>query len=160
MSSYLYAVVPYESGLQFPEETEDKFVYGMPKELNGISVDIDEECFCVYADFILINTCWRMSYLSCDENGWCKVRSEIYKVAKALNASEAWYVEELSTDIMLEPGFDFEDWKRSLREELAYCTCEVNIEMLRNQEWASLCHDDFADIVIERTIKSNNNTIM
>ena len=150
MSSYLYAVIPYESGLQFREEDEDRFVCGMPKELNDISVDIDKECYYMFADFILINTCWRMSYLTCDENGWCKVRSEIYKVAKALKATEAWYVEELSTDIMMEPGFDFEYWKRSLKEELAYCTCEVNIEMLRNQTWASHCHDNFSDIVVEK----------
>ena len=151
MSSYLYAVIAYKSGIKFPEDVVENFVCGyMPKELENVSVDIDEECYIVFSDFILINTCWRMSSLNCNENGWCKARSEIYKVAKALNASEAWYVEEPSTDKMMVDGFSFEDWKRSLKEELAYCTTEVTIEMLRNQEWASNCHDNFADVVIER----------
>ena len=149
--SYLYVVVPYKSELQFKED-DNLFVCGLPKELEGITLDIDEDLFDVYSDFVLINTCWGMSSLNCDDNGWCHIRSETYKIAKALNATEAWYVEELSTDKMTEPGFDFEDWKRSLREELAYYTCEVNIEMLKNQEWASHCHDDFADIVIEKPI--------
>lgn len=151
MSDYLYAVIPYKSGLHFQDEDEDKFVYGyMPKELNNISIDFDEECFKVFSDFILINTCCRMSSLNCNENGWCQIRYEIYKIAKALNAIEVWYVVELSTDAMLLPDFNFEDWKRSLKEELAYCTTDVTIEMLRNQEWASFCHDNFKDIVIER----------
>ena len=151
MSDYLYAVIPYKSGIQFPKDVEDQFVWGyMPKDLENVSVDIYEDCFIVFSDFILINTGWRMSSLNCNENGWCEARSEIYKVAKALNATEVWYVEELTTDKMMVAGFSFEDWKRSLKEELAYCICEVTLEMLRNHHWASYCHDNFADIVIER----------
>lgn len=151
MSDYLYAVIPYKSGLHFQNEDEDKFVCGyIPKELSNISIDFDKECFEVFSDFILINTCCRMSSLNCNENGWCQIRCEIYNIAKALNAIEVWYVAELTTDAMLLPDFNFDDWKRSLKEESAYCTTEVTIEMLKNQKWASYCHDNFGDIVIER----------
>ena len=151
MSSYLYAVIPYKSGLHFQDEDEDKFEWGyVPKELENISIDFDEECFIVFSDFILVNTCWRMSSLNCNENGWCHARCEIYEIAKALHAKEAWYVEELCTDAMMISDFNFEDWKRSLKDELSYCTTEVTIEMLRNHEWTSYCHDDFNDIVTEK----------
>ena len=151
MSSYLYAVIPYKSGLLFQDEDEDKFVRGsMPKEPENIDTEFDEGCFELFEDFILINTCCRMSSLNCNENGWCEIRCEIYAIAKALHAKEAWYVEELSTDKMLLPDFSFEEWKKSLKNELAYCTTEVTVEMLRSQRWASHCHDDFNDIVTER----------
>ena len=151
MSSYLYAVIPYKSGLHFQDEDEEKFLWSyVPKELKGIKMDFDEDCFIVFSDFILINTCSRMSSLNCNENGWCQIRYEIYAIAKALHAKEAWYVEELSTDKMMLPDFNFEEWKKSLKKELAYCTTEVTIEMLRNQRWASYCHDDYSDIVTEK----------
>lgn len=150
MSAYLYAVIPYDCGIRFHDNDENKFVYGyMPRELNNLSIEFDEDMFIAFSDFVLINTCWSMSFLNCEENGFCFVRNEIYKIAKALNASEVWYVEETSTDKMMEPDFNFEDWKRSLKEELAYCTKDVNLEMLRNNQWASYCHDDFSDIVLE-----------
>lgn len=156
MSDYLYAVIPYKSGLHFQDEDEDKFVCGyIPKELSDISIDFDEDCFEVFSDYILINTCCRMSSLNCNENGWCQIRCEIYNIAKALNAIEVWYVAELTTDAMLLPDFNFDDWKRSLKEESAYCTTEVTIEMLQNQKWASYCHDNFKDIVIEREFLYN-----
>ena len=110
MSAYLYAVIPYKSGLHFQDEDEDKFVFGyMPKELKGINKAFDEKCFEAFADFILINTCCRMSSLNCNENGWCQIRCEIYTIAKALLANEAWYVEELCTDEMMLPDFSFEE---------------------------------------------------
>ena len=90
-----------------------------------------------------------MSSLDCDENGFCYARNAIYKIAKALNAYEVWYVEELTTDEMTLSDFSFDDWKRSLKEENAYCTREVNLEMLKKGNWASYCHDDFSDIVIK-----------
>ena len=151
MSSYLYAVIPYKSGLHFQDEDERKFLwFHVPNELKGTNMDFDKECFIAFSDFILINTCWRMSFLNCNENGWCRVRCEIHAIAKALHAREAWYVEELCTDEMMLPDFNVEEWKRSLKDELAYCTTEVTIEILRNQRWASYCHDDFSDIVIEK----------
>ena len=150
MSDYLYAVIPYESGLHFKAKDEDKFVIGYkPKELKGMKIDFDRDCFWTFSDFILINTCWRMSSLDCDENGFCFARNAIYKIAKALNAYEVWYVEELTTDEMTLSDFSFDDWKRSLKEENAYCTREVNLEMLKKGNWASYCHDDFSDIVIK-----------
>ena len=155
MSDYLYAVIPYYSGLRFNVDAEDKFVSRMPKELKGYHIDFVKDLFYMFSDFILINTCWRMSSLTCDENGRCDARSAIYIVAKILNAKEVWYVEELCTDEMMMPDFKFDDWKRSLKEEKAYCTKEVTLDMLRSGHWASYCHDVFSDIVIDEESLSN-----
>ena len=155
MSDYLYAVIPYNSGLQFKEDAEDKFLRRMPKELKGYDIEFEEDLFDIFSDFILINTCWRMSSLTCDKNGRCDARSAIYIVARLLNAKEVWYVGEMCTDEMLESDFNFDDWKRSLKEKYAYCTKEVTLDMLRSGHWASYCHDDFSDIVIDEKYLTN-----
>ena len=155
MFDYLYAVIPYNSGLRFKEDAEDKFVERIPIELKGYDIEFEKGLFRMFSDFILINTCWRMSSLTCDENGRCDARSAIYIVARLLNAKEAWYVEELATDEMMTSEFNFDDWKRSLKEEKAYCTKEVTLDILRSGHWASYCHDDFSDIVIDEEYMSN-----
>lgn len=155
MSDYLYAIIPYNSGLRFKDDAEDKFVERMPKELKGYEIEFEKDLFQIFSDFIIINTCWRMSSLTCDENGRCDARSAIYIVARLLNAKEVWYVEEMTTDKMFLPDFKFDDWKRSLKEENAYCTKEVTLDMLRSGHWASYCHDDFSDIVIDEEYLSN-----
>ena len=155
MSDYLYAVIPYNSGLRFKEDAEDKFDRRMPKELRGYDIEFEEDLFWMFSDFILINTCWRMSSLTCAKNGRCDARSAIYIVARLLNAKEVWYVGEMCTDEMLRPDFNFDDWKRSLKEKYAYCTKEVTLDMLRSGHWASYCHDDFSDIVIDEKYMAN-----
>ena len=155
MSDYLYAVIPYNSGLRFKDDAEDKFVERMPKDIKGYDIEFEKDLFQMFSDFILINTCWRMSSLTCDENGRCDARSAIYIVARLLNAKEVWYVGEMCTDEMFRPDFNFDDWKRSLIEENAYCTKEVTLDMLRSGHWASYCHDDFSDIVIDQKYLTN-----
>ena len=152
MSSYLYAVIPYESPFIFPSTDGENFCFGfVPKELESLHSKLcDPDGITTYGDFLLFNTCVRMSSLCCDTHGFCAIRSEIYKIAKALKADEVWYVEELCTDQMDEPSFSLEKLKERMKTDLAYCTMEVSLDSLKQNKWASYNHDVFADIVVER----------
>ena len=154
MSQYLYAVIPYESGLNF-ESDDYGYQYNWfmkPSELNDIETEFDEDGddgYMLLPGCLLINTCFRMSDLQADERGYCHLRAEIYKIAKALGAQEAWYIDELACDAMQTDDFNFEDWKTSLQTTKSYCTMEVTVEMLQSGNYASYCHDSFSDILSE-----------
>lgn len=151
MSQYLYAIIPYNSGMDF-SSSEEPFIWEphVPEFEDVDSELTEEDGLQLYSEYITINTCARMSWLKCDENGYCWIRSEIYKLAKAVGAKEVWYIEELCHDDIEIKGPTIEEFKRQLANEFNYCTKEVNIDMLKDNSYASYCHDDFSDVVLEK----------
>lgn len=151
MSQYLYAIIPYKSGMDFTYNEEPFYWNPRVPEFDSIESELtDMESNQIYGDYLILNTCHRMSSLTCDTRGFCWIRSEIYKLAQAVGAKEVWYVEELCIDEIEEEGPSLDNFKQKLANELSYCTREVNLEMLRSDAYASYCHDDFSDIVEER----------
>ncbi len=151
MSQYIYAVIPYESGLRFARDAEEKYEYcpSMP-ELKSIDSEFAEPSgLYLFADFVRINTCYRVSAFTNHNNGYSYLRAEIYKIAKALGANEVWYVEELFTDEMFEPEFCFKKWIESFENENKNYIVELTTEVLKADDIYSYYHDNFSDIILE-----------
>ena len=72
MSAYIYAIIPYKSGLTFDTNEPYPFAYGfVPSELRGMDSEfIDEMAFEVFSDFIIINTCYRQSAFTNSKDGY------------------------------------------------------------------------------------------
>jgi len=148
MSAYLYAIIPYKSGVpsigcRIPE------LEGLESEL----YDIDGyDCF---EDFFLINTCHRMFSIMTDRDGFSWLRREIYKIATAVGAKEVWYCEELATDQMYDdecnPAYSIKELNTYIANN-SYCFLEYDIDTMREKsgKYASYMHDDFHDIVLAR----------
>lgn len=154
MSDYLYAVIPYKKGttLYSPDELEEGRSEPIIPELKGVYSEYAEgDGLKLFADFLLINTCGRQSWFTNIEDGYSQLRAEIYQIAKALGASEAWYAAELAVegDGMEESGFSFEDWTRSFKDGTRYAS-ELTIDVLKYKFICSYYHDDFSDIILER----------
>lgn len=151
MSAYVYALIPYKNKKLFkPEDGEISCPYPNIPELKGIQSEFaDTGLFDLFCDFVLVNTCYRLSsFIEC-ENGYCWLRAEIYKIAKALGANEVWYAEEYATDEMFEEGFSFDKWKDELRTSKRKYTQELTIDVLKSDCISSFYHDVFSDIVLE-----------
>ena len=150
MSAYIYAIIPYKSGLTFSRKEPIPCVYNpyLP-ELKSIDSEFIDEIV-QYSEFIMINTCYRQSAFIDNRDGYCWIRSEICQIARALGANEVWYVEENITDEMEEHDFSFEDWARSLREEKKQYVVELTVEVLKGEEMYDYYHDDFSDVIMER----------
>ena len=102
MSDYLYAVIPYKAGASFtPEEGETSVYCPEIPELKDIDSElVESDGLDLYADFLMINTCYRQSAFTGNINGYSWLRVEIYKIAMALGAKEVWYVAEMALDEM------------------------------------------------------------
>ena len=153
MSAYLYAIIPYKIGDSFcPDEGESYMSSLMNNEeipaLKGVVsefADID-----VFEDFLLINTCYRQSAFTERMDGYSWLRAEISRIAKALGASEVWYVEELVTDELYAQDFSlsYEEWVKEKREECSYCMTELTVDVLKGDIAYGFYHDDFSDLII------------
>ncbi len=146
MSAYAYALIPYKNKTLLKPEEGEVSCYPLFPEVKNIESEFTEPgSLEMFKDFILINTCYRLSsFIKC-EDGFCWLRAEIYKIAKALGASEVWYAEECATDEMYEENFSFDEWKISNRKY----TQELTIEVLKSDCISSIYHDNFSDIVLE-----------
>ncbi len=151
MSQYIYAVIPYESGLRFARDAEYKCEFGQSiPELKSLNSEFaGPNGVDLFTDFALINTCYRVSAFANHNNGYSYLRAEIYKIAKALGANEVWYVEELFTDEMFEPEFSFKKWIESFENENKNYIVELTTEVLKADDIYSYYHDNFSDIILE-----------
>ena len=151
MSQYIYAVIPYKNGDNFKPEEGDNFVwFPKIKELESINSEFtDPEGLELFADFVLVNTCHRVSAFANEKNGYSYLRAEIYKIAKALGANEVWYAEELATQEMDTPDFRFNKWIDSFENENKKYIVELTTEILKGNYIYSYYHDDFSDIILD-----------
>ena len=158
MSDYLYAVIPYKgTSLYSPDELEEGLSEPIIPELKGIySEYAEEDGLKLFADFLLINTSGRQSWFTNVEDGYSQLRAEIYQIAKALGASEVWYVAELATDEMYAKGFSFDDWTRSFKDGTRYAS-ELTVDVLKDKYIYSYYHDDFSDIILENSHQGNQS---
>ena len=151
MSDYLYAIIPYKSGESFTPQKGDNFIY-YPEipELKGIDSEFTEpDGLRLFADFLMINTCYRQSAFTENEDGYSWLRTEIYKIAQALGAKEVWYVAELATDEMYSEDFSFNDWLDSFKTRENY-VAELTVDTLKGKYICTYYHDDFSDIIKEK----------
>ena len=151
MSQYIYAIIPYESGISFSEDDIYPCVFGptLP-QLKEIESELtDREGLCLFADFLQINTCYRQSAFTNNKDGYSQLRAEVCTIARALGANEAWYVGELMTDQMDYPSFSYEAWSKSLKEGNSRFVVELTREILKGKEVYSLYHDNFSDIIMK-----------
>ena len=127
MSDYLYAVIPYNSGMYFDPNEEEPCIWEPNlQELKGIESEFVEiDGLTLFEDFLMINT------------------------SRALGAHEVWYVAELATDEMHIKGFSFDDWVQSFKNGERYA-CELNVDVLKNKYICTYYHDDFSDIIMEK----------
>ncbi len=151
MSDYLYAVIPYKSGINFDPNEEEPFSFGpVLPELKGIDSEfVEEDGLILFADFLMINTCYRQSAFTDNKNGYNWIRAEICQIARALGACEVWYVAELATDKMSLKGFSFDDWIQSFKNGERYAS-ELNINVLKDKYIFTYYHDDFSDIIMDK----------
>lgn len=149
MSQYIYAIIPYKSGISFSESESMPCVWApiLPQLDNVDSELTDPEGLVLFADFLQINTCYRQSVFTNNKDGYSWLRTEIYKIAKALDAKEVWSVEEPATDEMELPNFSFDSWKESLKTS-GY-VAELTTVFLKGNVFCSYYHDDFSDIINE-----------
>ena len=152
MSAYIYAIIPYKSGISFDDDELFPFVCDpILPQLDCIQSQFTKpDGLMLYKDFLLINTCLRQSVFTNNRDGYNLLRADIYAIAKALEANEVWYVEELVTDEIDEPNFSFEEWKKSLIIERAEHVAELTQDILKGKDVFSYYHDDFSDIMIEK----------
>lgn len=151
MSDYLYAVIPYKgTSLYSTDKLAEGVWFPVIPELKGIDSEYaEEDGLTLFADFLLINTCGRQSWFTNIEDGYSLLRAEIYKIAKALGASEVWYAAEMAMDAdgMEESGSSLEDWIRSFKDGTRYAS-ELTVDVLKDKYICTYYHDDFSDIII------------
>ena len=86
MSSYIYAIIPYKSGISFSihEPIPCKWSPFLP-ELKGIESEFaDPGGLCLFADFLMINTCYRQSAFTDNKDGYNWIRAEVCLPASCL----------------------------------------------------------------------------
>ena len=157
MSDYLYAVIPYNKGVNLysADELEEGRSYPVIPELKGIDSEYaEEDGLKLFADFLMINTCGRQSWFTNNEDGYSQLRAEIYKIALALGAREVWYVAEMATDEMYDKDFSFDNWIHSFKEGTRYAS-ELTLDVLKDRFICTYYHDDFSDIILERPTPLN-----
>ncbi len=156
MSQYIYAIIPYESGVSFCKDEPYPCVWNpfLP-ELKDIHSEFTEpDSLSLFKDFLMINTCYRQSAFTDNRDGFCWIRADICKIARALGASEVWYVAELITDEMEDWDFSFNEWRNSLNNEKKDLVVELSIDVLMGKNIYSYYHDDFRDVIMERPVKN------
>lgn len=155
MSDYIYAIIPYKSGIAFNSQEPYPCVWGIvPSELEGIDSEFtDSEGIVLFSDFLMINTCYRLSAFTNNEDGYNWMRADICRIAKALGAKEAWYVAELITDRMFNWDFSFDDWVESQHDEKKHLVAKLTLDILKGNTTYSYYHDDFSDIIMDAPIK-------
>ena len=157
MSDYLYAVIPYDKGvtLYSPDELEEGRSHPVIPELKGIDSEyVKKDGLKLFADFLMINTCGRQSWLTNNEDGFSQLRVEIYKIAMALGAREVWYVAEMATDEMYDKDFSFDIWIHRFKEGTRYAS-ELTLDVLKDRFICTYYHDVFSDIILERPTPLN-----
>lgn len=150
--TYLYAIIPYKSGISFSKDApcQSWWEADLP-ELNDINLEIIENgSLQLFSDFLMVNTCNKLFAFTDNKDVFCRIRSEIYQIARALRANEVWYVEELVTDEMFDPEFCLDYWINALKTEKKHLVAELSVDSLKSKEAYSCYHDDFADIIIEQ----------
>lgn len=151
MSSYIYAIIPYKSDISVTPE-EPCVCNPILPELKGIESEFADNSYLdLFPDFLMINTCYRKSAFMDNRDGYCWIRSEVCKIAKALGANEVWYADELAIQEMDDWEFSFDDWVARIKNELL--VVELTQEILKGKEMYSFYHDDFSDIIMERPPK-------
>jgi hypothetical protein len=156
MSQYIYAIIPYESGVSFCKDEPYPCVWNpfLP-ELKDIHSEFTEpDSLSLFKDFLMINTCYRQSAFTDNRDGFCWIRADICKIARALGASEVWYVAELITDEMEDWDFSFNEWRNSLNNEKKDLVVELSTDVLMGKNIYSYYHDDFRDVIMERPVKN------
>ena len=151
MSDYLYAVIPYDKGINFydPDMLEEGVEEPQIPELNGVDSEMaDPYILTLFKDYLRINTCRRQSEFAGNEDGYSWLRAEIYRIAQALGIHEVWYVAELATDEMYTKGFSFKDWLLSLKNGGRYVS-ELSVDVLKDKYICTYYHDDFSDIILK-----------
>jgi hypothetical protein len=153
MSAFIYAIIPYKSGITVSSKEPYPCIWNPSiPELKGIASELeltDPDGLSLFSDFLMINTCQRQSAFTCNRNGYCGLRTDIYMIAKALNANEVWYVVENITDEMEDWGFSFDEWIKSLSNEKKQYVVELTVEVLKGKTMYSYYHDDFSDIILK-----------
>ena len=151
MSAYIYAIIPYKSYFIFDTKEPYPCVWGfVPPELKGIDSEFTEaDGLELFADFLMINTCQRLSAFTNNKDGYNRMRADICKIATALGAKEVWYAEELATDEMDGWDFSFDEWVNGLKNENKKYVAELTVDVLKGNKIYSYYHDDFSDIIME-----------
>ena len=159
MSQYIYAIIPYKSGISFSKDEPYPCVWNpVLPELKDIDSEFaEQDSLCLFKDFLMINTCYRQSAFTDNRDGFCWIRADICKIARALGASELWYVAELITDEMEDWDFSFNEWCNSLKNVKSNLVVELNTDVLKGKEIYSYYHDDFSDVIMERPLKIKSN---
>lgn len=152
MSAYLFAIIPYKSGMYISsKEPIPCLWHPILPELKGIDSEFAErDILCLHRDFLEINTCYRQSAFIDNRDGFCWIRAEVCLIAKALGASEVWYVDEIVTEEFDDWNFSFDDWVESLKNEKKTYVCELTVDVLKGKEMYRYYHDDFSDIIMEK----------
>lgn len=158
MSAYIYAIIPYKSGISFSSDDPIRCVWEpILPELEGIDSEFTEKgSLSLFADFFLINTCYRQSAFTDNIDGYSWIRADICQIAKALGAHEVWYVEELITDEMDMPDFSFDEWINSLKHEKKQYVVELTTDVLKGNSIYSYYHDGFSDIIMEKPLRNRD----
>lgn len=152
MSDYLYAIIPYNKGINLYtlDEIEEGVWNPHIPELKGVDSEFTEsDGLTLFKDYLRINTCRRQSDFVDNKDGYSWLRVEIYQIAQALGAHEVWYVAELATDEMDSEGFSFENWLLDFKNGERYAS-ELSVDVLKDKYICTYYHDDFSDIILER----------
>ena len=77
MSQYIYAIIPYESGISFSKDEPYPCVWEpILPELKDIHSEFTDD-LCVFKDFLMINTCYRQSAFTDNRDGFCRIRADV-----------------------------------------------------------------------------------
>lgn len=156
MSQYIYAIIPYKSGIPYSKKNPNPCIFSpFIQPLKEIESEFaEQDVLSLFKDFLIINTCYRQSAFSGNRDGFCWIRAEIFRIAKALGASELWYVVETEAEVMEEPTFSFDSWVESMRDKNNSRVVELSTEILKGKTIYDVYHDDFSDIIITRPKKA------
>lgn len=151
MGNYLYAIIPYEEEIHV-DSIDAEYGYCFDRspdipQLNGYVpslLDIGYGTFTLFPGFLLINTCFRMYILEDSECETNPLRKDIYEIAKALGATEAWYYSEYSIDEIYE---DKSISYNKLLEKFATVWKDHVLEYEKGMKVSSFVHDSFSDFI-------------
>lgn len=150
MSEYIYAVIPYKSGIEIKSDyIPCVWNPQIPKLDNIDSEFVDPNVLQLFEDFLVINTCYKKWVFTNCKNGYSRIRAELYKIAQALNANDIWYVDDYGIEKMEIPDFSFDEWIKDLKQNKGEYTADLTREILKGDTQYSYYHDDFSDILLE-----------
>ncbi|MDO4957840.1 MAG: hypothetical protein Q4E68_01105 [Prevotellaceae bacterium] len=154
MSQYVYAVLPYDSGIFFDPDEHYNCVFDYKiYELKDISKDLIypdmAEYVTMFKDFIVFNTCLRVSnFCGNPKNGFNSLRKDFYLIEKRIGLKEVLYVTFYFTDYMDAPGYSYEKFLEDMKGKYKDYVSELCIDVLIGKEYHEFYHDDFKDIVL------------